>query len=147
MEATRNTSLEKQYTLPKHFLGDSVRPKGHEEERSLPSFLGGFRILSKAMKAKRPPKLPWGGFSSSWKPPKQKHLPQDSLGVWFLLGKKHRNQKSNPMKNIPNHAFLFIRTKNCTNIEYNRLMPTLKITYLLPRLYRCLGLHTYLVIM
>lgn len=61
MEATRNTSLEKQYTPPKNFLGDSVRPKGHEEERSLPSFLGGFRILSEAMKAKRPPKLLGGG--------------------------------------------------------------------------------------
>ncbi len=89
MEATRNTSLEKQYTPPKNFLGDSVRPKGHEEERSLPSFLGGFRILSEAMKAKRPPKLlGGGGFRFLLEATKAKTPPPRFLGGLVPLGEK-----------------------------------------------------------
>jgi hypothetical protein len=89
MEATRNTSLEKQYTPPKNFLGDSVRPKGHEEERSLPSFLGGFRILSEAMKAKRPPKLlGGGGVRFLLEATKAKTPPPRFLGGLVPLGEK-----------------------------------------------------------
>ncbi len=91
MEATRNTSLAKQYTPPKNFLGDSVRPKGHEEERNLPSFLGGFRILSEAMKTKRPPNFlggGGGGVQFLLEATKAKTPPPRSLGGLVPLGEK-----------------------------------------------------------